>query len=306
MSTEKFTVAEQITYMKNKGIRFYLCDDQTAYNYLENNNHFFKLMSYRKNFNQNSESKYINLDFAHLKDIATIDMHMRYLFLSMCLDIEHIAKLKIIHAVENSDDISSCALVEDYKNSHAAKYNEILQRTNNNCYTNNLKIKYENNMPIWVFLELTTFATNCYLFSYVANKINNDEMKKEGYILYEIKNLRNACAHSNCLLNDLKPNNIKYTNSKKILSVVSKIPTISESTRKSKLSNQRIVQITYILYLYKDFIKSSKLLSKRKEELYNLFYKRIYKNSDFIDKSESLQSFFNYIQKLLDTWYSLC
>lgn len=53
-----------------------------------------KVSSYRKNYSKHPANspragQYVNLDFAYLVELSTIDMHLRYLAMSLCLDIEH-------------------------------------------------------------------------------------------------------------------------------------------------------------------------------------------------------------------------
>jgi len=69
---------------------------QDARKYLEENNNYFKLVSYRKNFNKyeqgNNKGKYINLDFKMLEDLSIIDMRLRKTMLSIVLDKELIVE----------------------------------------------------------------------------------------------------------------------------------------------------------------------------------------------------------------------
>lgn len=44
-----------------------------------------KLASYRANYDKRkSNGEYINLDFAYLRELSTIDMHLRYLICRCC------------------------------------------------------------------------------------------------------------------------------------------------------------------------------------------------------------------------------
>ncbi len=67
---------------------------------LDNVNYYFKLASYRVNFPKNYDKKYINLDFAYLTDLASIDMQLRDYLLDLSLDIEH--GIKVIFTSPNS------------------------------------------------------------------------------------------------------------------------------------------------------------------------------------------------------------
>ena len=67
-----------------------------------------KLASYRCNYEKCLEGKregqYKNLDFVYLKELSTIDMHLRYIIIEMCLDIENAIKVRILEDVTNNPD----------------------------------------------------------------------------------------------------------------------------------------------------------------------------------------------------------
>ena len=108
---------ELIKHLDDKGIKFELSSKEDAKKYLEENNNYFKLSSYRKNF-QKYESgerigQYINLDFEMLKDLSIIDMRLRKTMLNMVLDLEHYAKIRMLKKVETTTK-DEYTLVEDY------------------------------------------------------------------------------------------------------------------------------------------------------------------------------------------------
>lgn len=100
------TVDELIEHMKHKGITFNIVTEAEAKIFLSENNYYMKLASYRANYskyeNGSKAGQYINLDFAYLKELSTIDMHLRYLIIQMCLDIEHALKVSLISHVERN------------------------------------------------------------------------------------------------------------------------------------------------------------------------------------------------------------
>lgn len=48
----KLSLDEQIEHLKDKGILFNIMDESDAKKYLEQNNNYFKLTAYRKNYNK--------------------------------------------------------------------------------------------------------------------------------------------------------------------------------------------------------------------------------------------------------------
>lgn len=106
MGRPKLNVEEQIDHLKKKGVRFSIISEKEALDYLLKNNNFFKLTAYRKNYQKNREDKYVNLEFAYLRDLAIIDMRIRKCLLDMCLDVEHNTRMKIVRAIELSKRVS--------------------------------------------------------------------------------------------------------------------------------------------------------------------------------------------------------
>lgn len=79
------TSDELISHMKIKGIKFDIVKEEEAKIFLQNNNYYMKLASYRANYDKRkSNGEYINLDFAYSRELSTIDMHLRYLICRCC------------------------------------------------------------------------------------------------------------------------------------------------------------------------------------------------------------------------------
>lgn len=110
-------IDEQISHLKDKGVRFEIMDEESAKEYLRTHNNYFKLTSYRKNYAKHpdgeNKGKYIELDFAYLVDISIIDMQLRYMIVPMALDIEHHTKLKLLKKVEEYGE-DGYQIVRDY------------------------------------------------------------------------------------------------------------------------------------------------------------------------------------------------
>lgn len=303
MEKKNLTVVEQIEHLKNKGITFNTYSEEDAIEYLNNNQYFFKLTAYRKNYPKDVYNKYINLDFGYLVNIATIDMYIRYLFMQMCLDIEHFTKVKLIKAITESSDEDGYSIIRAYKSDSPDQYKQACINAQNG-YCKDLFESKKNNLPIWAFVEFVSFSNLCYLYKFAGERINNKNMVVQYYILNEVRKLRNACAHNNCILNDLEKHpNLKYTISHRIKAELGKISGLSSNSVSNKLSNPKISQIVSLLYLYRNFVTSSKIKDKTSERLHELFSIRVYRDTDYLNYSILLQSFFEFINKIIDNWY---
>ena len=301
---QKLTIPEQIVHMKQRGITFDIMNEVEATQYLERNNNYFKLRAYRKNYMQNGKGEYVGLDFAYLRDIAIIDMRLRYVLLKMCLDIEHAARVKLITAVVDSPNEDGYSIVSDFKDANERFYQETIGRASRSIYCADLQAKYRDQMPIWALVEMMQFSALCEFYRFAARRLDRKDMQKEFYLLQETRQLRNACAHSNCILNDLKSiPTATHMSDSGMTKALSEIETVSRDVRKRKMSNDRIRQITSLLYLFTKFVKSDGLIKHRGRDLREIVFDRYNKHSDFYVKAEPISTTFQFFQRVLDKWY---
>ena len=75
------------------------------------------------------------------------------------------------------------------------------------------------------------------------------EDNKYIFILREVNKLRNAVAHNSCVLSELDKKDNHYKPDTLVTNYL-KSCGIGKENRKTKLSNSRIRQITYTLYLF--------------------------------------------------------
>lgn len=155
-----------------------------------------------------NKGKYLNLDFAYLKDLGIIDFRLRMILFKMVNSIEHYLKLRILKYIElineeNGYDTVNEFLNEDYQN--LQKIHNSIKRKISSIEYKNICDKYLNddklsNVPIWEFLEIITFGELINFYEFFIKKYHISGVIKYVYILREIKKLRNAVAHNDNIL----------------------------------------------------------------------------------------------------------
>lgn len=313
------TSDELINHLKKKKVTFDInYSKEDASDFLNNNNYYLKLFSYRKNYNQDPNGDYMDLDFSHMVDLSTIDMHLRYLIIKMCLDIEHSLKVQLLRAIELEENEDGYKIVDEfikYKNNHKI-INELGFRVNSGSYAKELIEKYHPDYPIWVFVEVINFGNLTYLCDFY-NKRCIQRKKKEHFlegkynnkIFNNIRDIRNASAHSNCLIYDLRSTRYKYDKFIEPNMRWSNIYEINKflidngftkSIRKSRLSNRFIKDFTCLLYGYNRIVPESMLKSTRLGELRDLMENRMIRNKNFYTNVDTITSSYSFIYDVLN------
>lgn len=304
------TSREQVEHLKDKGVRFELYSEEEAQQYLRNNNNFFKLASYRKNYEKYhggvNKNKYIDLDFDYLRDLATIDMKLRYTMVQMSLDIEHYSKLEILRNIEDNleDGYTIC---EDFTNSlkdddERERFENEIARNKYSDYCKDLFEKYTDSFPVWVMLEMIPFGRMVEFYGFCADRYNSKDMRNKYYLLKTCRKLRNASAHSSCVLNDLHLNTITYNPSRFVSNDIKEKSALSSQQIRKRMSNARLEQIATLLYTH-NFIVSSDGVHKKTVKLLTELKERINKNVSYYDSNDLVKRSLEFLLICVDIWF---
>lgn len=315
MSKPKLTAQQLVDKMKNeKGITFQYISEEDAVKFLKEKNNYYRLAAYRKNYDKrmNGEHKgtYIGLDFAYLVDLSVIDMHLRNLIFKMCLDVEHDLKVQLLNDITSDPDEDGYDIVSEFINANECLKAEIFKKrfstyvgdlinkffafeTHENANHGTIIDEVEIRCPIWAFLEIISFGTFIRLYDYYYDV--NSPIKIG--LLNSVKSLRNACAHNNCIIHNLRSGSTRP--SKTVSQFVGKIPNISRDTRQRFLSVRPIFEFCSLLVVY-DNIVSDTVKSHRYNELSALVNERMAKHEDYYCEQLILSSSYDFIKKVTD------
>ena len=297
------SIEELIQHMKNRGITFNEISENDAKQFLQNNNYYMKLAAYRANYDKcdtgKRQGQYKKLDFGYLKELSTIDMYLRYIVMDMCLDIEHVIKVRLIKNITNNPSEDGYDIVRKFiaqddnllilKNIRSHKSGE---------YCKDLIEKYYPYFPVWVFVELISFGDLLYFCSfyekiYGVQIINNKLMNT-------VRDVRNAAAHSNCLLNKMteKIDSTKQVNNE-ISSFIIGMKNISKTSRVNNLSYKFTNSFVTVLYVY-DSLMNEIPKQKRYKEIQEFMNGRVVKNKQFFQSNSKIVGVYNFHKKVID------
>ena len=287
----KKTSKELIDKLSNElGITFQYYPKDCAEHYLLEKNNYLRTASYRNNYDKQQTGldagKYIHLDFGYLVELSIIDMYFRNIVSKMCIDIEHDLKVKLLKDVEENIYTDGYDIVEWFLTMHPKIINK-LAIVGTSPFTQDLVLKYfttntnvepitgkikisitgYRDCPVWVLFELLSFGD--FLLFYEDYYAAWPPAQYDVGILNLIRCLRNATAHNNCLLFNLR----RTTNTSppsKLSIELSNIPTLKKQTRKKKLKCRTILEFVALLYVYSSAV-SENVKKNRLCELCDLF-----------------------------------
>lgn len=290
---EKLSINEQIEYLKYKGITFIYETEFDARRYLKENSYYYKVTSYRKNFSKDNNGKYSNIDFATLKDLAIIDMHLRYLVLQLSLDVEHCLKTKLLQLITDSD-IDGFEIVKeysDYQYNQIAKIKDLTQEQVSkrqsefispqekifksasfaNSHDKDLYDKHHNNPSIWILIELMTFGQlSSFIKFYVGQKKPGyNKLKIANEFMYLSKNIRDRAAHSRPILIDIAVTSDRNSSKLQLKQYLQTVNIPNERIKRF-LSNRKMNDLCSLLLMHNTYVLGSGVRNARREDLMHL------------------------------------
>lgn len=312
----KKTPEELVEKIKEKNIRCEIKSEDEIIEYLRERNNYFRTASYRKNYEKHLEGenkdKYIDLDFGYLTELSTIDMHLRFLVLKMCLDIEHSLKVAVLSDITTNDQEDGYTIVKDFLDKNEYILKDIYYKSRS-TYVGDLINKFfvfethedEDKKtvidkiiiecPVWAFMEIITFGEFTKFYDMYYETYPN----RDNYIglLNSVKSLRNACAHNNCLIHDLRKGHSKATH--KVSAFVARIPTITKSERKNVLSVRAVYELTALVLLYSKVVFEP-VKEYRLKELQDLIHNRMVRNAHYFERQDIIKSSYKFFKKIVD------
>ena len=306
MLKEKLTIPDQIQDMIQKGITFKYNDEKSVSDFLKYKNYYFKLKSYGKNYDKYlatvNKDKYINLDFAYLQELSTIDMHLRKTILSMALDIEHALKTQLLYDLSKNEAEDGYEIVKKYLDADYTRLKSLYDKIGKSAASDLIQKRKDtgDNYALWELVEVMSFGEFIDLYQLYYSTYPSKESDFSSY-LWSIKFLRNAAAHNNCLLNSLKaPFHVTIHKTKDILFEISKIKGISANAREKWMSNPVIHDFVILVFVYVKLIKSPGIKQKGIDNLHWLFNERMPKHKEYFEKNNTITESYKFTSKIVN------
>ena len=238
----------------------------------------------------------------------------------MALDIEHFLKVALIKAIEDRigiDGEDGYRIVLDYLTDagnesasqrasniarRAGSITRKLSQNKNNPYCGGLTKRYADDLPIWAFVELISFGDLKDLIEYYGSH-TDWHVPVDLQSLDRVRQIRNACAHGNAIINDLNPypNNFGKSYAPPYISAFLYGADIKQRMIQRKMSNPRISQIVHLLYVYDQIVKSPHTRDMRLSQLKNLVNNRCVEKGYYFQRNMLLTSTHQFFVKLVSS-----
>lgn len=292
---EKLNNVELINHLETKGVTFNNFSKGQAINFLNRNNYYYKLAAFRKNFKK-CDNRYVDLDFEYLKDLASIDMRIRNILLSISINTEHFIKTELSRLINNNNSENGYDILIEFKKSDKGRYYDLTKKKfEQSWYQKDMYEKRKNDYPYWALLEHMDYGCLIKFVEFYYDKYKNKSLKKVVELGDNARHIRNACAHNSVFIINAFSNHNKLTN------VNSSVTTLAQKTNVLKYKNyKKVNDLLSLLALAKTYC-SPAVLQYQKEDLED-FLVRCSRNKEFYKKNVELTKMlviFERIQKIL-------
>lgn len=260
------TPEEQVTLLKSKGVTFERCSEEKAIRELSNKDTFLHVAAFRRMFQRHAEGenagRYVELDFADLLDMESLDSEVRHCFLLASQDIERVAKTRLMERISATSEEDGYGILADFMECQTRRFKKSIARdlearsakpSGGDEYTGSLIAHYGSAMPSWVFLEVVPFGTKLAFYLFCANRWGDRAMRQKHSALTEAKAIRNCCSHGSCLINGFSEGKTStYETPHFVIKWLETHGFKGGKSRRAKMGNRRTQQLIACLALLDD------------------------------------------------------
>lgn len=296
----KASFSDLLSELSKKGVKFNLMDEKAAGKILNDLNYYYKLSVYRRNFKRNNDGKYKDLEFNYLADLASVDMQLRYLLLTVSLDIEHAMKTFLLKHITENKEIDGYDIVDRFFHSTIGTNYElnkdiVLEKVKHKShYQRDLYEANKDAPSAWVLVEVMSFGEFVRFFEFYFKKYSTElfDFSVMKGILSSVKSIRNCCAHNNAFLFYLSKNELSHPNSY--------VASYAEKALVGKVfySCTKVHDIVAIIFAHNFFVKGEGSRKYRHKELMGLTERSI-KRFECFENDNDIVYFFNILRQLL-------
>jgi len=196
--------------------------------------------------------------------------------------------------ISNIPEEDGYNLVQEFRAKYPRQYERTLDNLRKNRYLHDMYDKHHQKIPIWVFLEVTTFGILSMFVDFLYEKYAIKRIKNIKNYLKFTKNLRNACAHSNPLILNLFSDKEFLRHPSSPVKLAASIIGIS----KEYLQDIKVNDLVSLFYLHQEL--QSKKMSEHRYRQGKRSIQRFNRHQEWYADNTKLTTFFRILNKLID------
>ena len=116
------------------------------------------------------------------------------------------------------------------------------------------------------------------------------------------RDIRNAAAHNNCIINNLRPGSTPYSTTYPVLHELAKIKGLSKLVYTKKMSGPSMQHIVTVLYMHKIMVRDRSMRYKAIQDLWHFKDYMLY-NLDYYRDNDLVRSNFLFLERVIDSWF---
>lgn len=253
----KKNLPELLNSLERRGVKFNIKNKEESTLVLEELNYYYKVTVYKRNFKKDEQGKYIDLDFAYLGELASVDMQLRYLLTSFTLDIEHSLKTFLMKKVTENDKTDGYDIIEGFIQSTKNSINPLskeklfMKANNTSSYQYSLYETHKDCPPIWAVIEIMSFGDLTRLITYYFKRFPDRDVDINSLkgLMMGVKKIRNCSVHNNPFLFDLSRGKLGSVNQY-----------LHNYTREAKVGEMylkcpKVHDVLCVLYMHDKYVK---------------------------------------------------